>query len=130
MVVGFLQSLVPATPGNIGASFLRPLYEDLHRLQGNDTPDTKQFYFCTMTLHQRSQDCLWWWREALTSGLSRQTQPRDVAAIGVSWGDGSRTGTGGIINFLTLEEQDTPIILDIWMGPWNGTVFHSTSNWK
>ena len=45
-------------------------------------------------------------------------------------GDGSGTGTGGTINFLTLEEQDTPIKLDIWMGTWNGTVFHSTSNWK
>ena len=130
MVVGFLQSLVPATPGNIGASFLRPLYEDLHLLQDNDSPGTKQFYFCTMTLRQRSQDCLWWWREALTSGLSRQTQPRDIATIGVSWGDGSGTGTGGTINFLTLEERENPITLDIWMGTWNGTVVHSTSNWK
>mgnify|MGYP005710614483 FL=1 len=32
MVVGFLQSLVPATPGNIGASFLQPIYKDLHQL--------------------------------------------------------------------------------------------------
>ena len=130
MVVGFLQSLVPATPGNIGASFLRPLYEDLHRLQEDDTPGTKKFYFCIMELRQRSRDCLWWWKQALTSGLSRQTQPRDLATIGVSWGDGSGTGTGGTINFLNLEGQDEPIKLDIWMGTWNGTVVHSTSNWK
>ena len=130
MVVGFLQSLVPATPGNIGASFLRPIYEDLHEFQENDSPGTKKFYFCTMELRQRSRDCLWWWRQALTLGLSRQTQPRDVATIGVSWGDGSGTGTGGTINFLTIQDQDEHIKLDVWMGTWNGTMVQSTSNWK
>ena len=84
MVVGFIQSLVSVIPGNIGASFLIPLCEDLHRLQDNDSHGTKQFYFCTMTLHQRSQDCMWWWGEALTSRLSSQTQSGDVATIGVS----------------------------------------------
>ena len=115
MVVGFLQSLVPATPGNIGVSFLRPIYEDLHEFQENDAPGTKKFYFCTMELRQQSRDCLWWWRQALTLGLSRQTQPRDVATIGVSWGDGSGTGTGGTINFLTIQDQEEHIKLDVWM---------------
>ena len=116
MVVGFLQSLVPATPGNIGVSFLRPIYEDLHEFQENDSPGTKKFYFCTMELRQRSQECLWWWRQALTLGLSRQTQPRDVATIGVSWGDGNGTGTGGTINFLTIKDEEEHINLDVWMG--------------
>ena len=44
MVVGFLQSLVPATPGNIGASFLRPVYKDLHSLLEGITPGTKKSY--------------------------------------------------------------------------------------
>lgn len=32
MVVGFLQSLVPAAPGNTGASFLRSLCEDIYKI--------------------------------------------------------------------------------------------------
>ena len=39
-------------------------------------------------------------------------------------------GIRDTINFITLNEQENPIKLDIWMGTWNGTVFHSTSNWK
>jgi len=54
MVVGFLQSLVPVTPGNIGASFLQPIYTDLHKLQANDSPGTKAFYYNSMKLSQRS----------------------------------------------------------------------------
>ena len=50
MVVGFLQSLVPATPGNICASFLRPVYEDLHSLLTGVAPNTKKAYFCAMDL--------------------------------------------------------------------------------
>ena len=49
MVVGFLQSLVPATPGNIGASFLRPVYEDLHNLLTEVAPNTKQAFFVLWT---------------------------------------------------------------------------------
>ena len=57
MVVGFLQSLVPATPGNIGASFLRPVYEDLHSLLTGVAPNTKKAYFCAMDLSEKSQLC-------------------------------------------------------------------------
>ena len=130
MVVGFLQSLVPATPGNIGASFLQSVYEDLHQLQANDNPGTKDFYYCTMELSLESQHCLEWWRKALTLGLSKQSQPKDVATIGVSWGDGSGTGTGGTINFLSLNSDHDNTELDIWMGTWDGTVVTASSNWK
>ena len=130
MVVGFLQSLVPATPGNIGASFLQPIYKDLHHLQANDTPGTKQFYYCSMELSLKSQLCLDWWKQALTLGLSKQSQPRDVANIGISWGDGSGTGAGGTINFLTMGSKDTNIDLDIWMGTWDTAGISATSNWK
>ena len=71
MVAGFLQSLVPATPGNIGASLLQPIYNDLHKLQQDDIPGTKQFYYCSMQLSEKSQQCLKWWKKALTLGLSR-----------------------------------------------------------
>ena len=48
----------------------------------------------------------------------------------MSWGDGSGTGTGRTINFLTIKDEEEHIKLDVWMGTWNGTVVQSTSNWK
>ena len=41
IVLEYLQSLVPATPGNIGATFLRPMYDDLHSLTETQIPQTK-----------------------------------------------------------------------------------------
>ena len=70
MVVGFLQSLVPATPGNIGATFLRPVYDDLHAMPFKVSPQTKQAYFCAMNISERSRLCVKWWIDALTLGLS------------------------------------------------------------
>ena len=58
MVIGYLQSLVPATPGNIGATFLRPIYGDLHSLENKSAPQTKEAYFCAMNLSERSRLCL------------------------------------------------------------------------
>ena len=73
MVTGFLQSLVPATPGNIGATFLRPIYDDLHNMPLNSGHQTKDDYFCAMNLSERSRLCLFWWIEALKLGLSKQS---------------------------------------------------------
>ena len=84
MVICYLQSLVPATPGNIGASFLRPLCMDLHNFSTDSTPNTKASYFIKMSLSERSKLCLQWWVDALTCGLSRQSQPLDVATLGVT----------------------------------------------
>ena len=60
MVVGYLQSLVPATPGNIGAALLRPVYLDLHTISTTSIPNTKQAYFTIMDLSERSKICLQW----------------------------------------------------------------------
>ena len=45
VVTGVLQSLVPATPGNIGATFLVNLYEDQNRHQPPKGRDRQTFYF-------------------------------------------------------------------------------------
>ena len=74
--------------------------------------------------------CLIWWARLVPLNSENWWGPLFLATIGVSWEDGSGTGTGGTINFLNLEGQDEPIKLDIWMGTWNSTVVHSTSNWK
>ena len=71
MVLGYLQSLVPAAPVNIGANFLRPMYDDLHSLTDKQILQTKQSYFCAINLSIRIRQCLQWWVDALVLGLSR-----------------------------------------------------------
>ena len=130
MVVGFLQSLTPATPGNIGAAFLRPLYDDLHNLPDVQSPNTKQAYFCKVSLTSRSQHCLQWWVNALTCGLSKQSRPTQVGTIGVTWGDGSGTGFGGSFNMASSQPSCTDPSLEIWMDTWTPQVAGFSSNWK
>ena len=84
MVISFLQSLVPATPGIIGATFLRPVYEDLNALVDKSGLQTKQSYYCVMNLSKRSQLCLQCWMDAITLGLNRQSQPTDMATLGIA----------------------------------------------
>ena len=130
MIVGFLQSLVPATPGNIGAAFLRPVYLDLHNLPPNIQPNTKASYFHAMTLGVRSIMCLQWWREALCCGLNKQVQPQDVSTMGVTWGDGSGTGAGGTFNLVSKAQISHETTLDVWKGVWASKVISCSSNWK
>ena len=54
MVVGYLQSLVPAIPGNIGASFLRPVYLDLRNLGDTPPPNNKAAKYLPMTLSEKA----------------------------------------------------------------------------
>ena len=68
MVLGYLQSLVISTPGNIRATFLRLVYDDLHSLTDKNIPQTKQSYFCAMNFSMRSRLCLQWWMDALVRG--------------------------------------------------------------
>jgi len=130
MVVGFLQSLAPATPGNIGAAFLRPVYEDLHLLTEKSRPQTKQAYFSEMSLSERSRLCLHWWMDALRLGLTKQSQPTDVATLGITWGDGSGTGAGGTFNLASSHVVTDVTTLDIWKGIWSLPVLNFSSNWK
>ena len=130
MVVGYLQSLVPATPGNIGAALLRPIYFDLHKLNTTPTSNTKQAYFTLMDLSERSRVCLQWWIDALSCGLHHQSQPTDVSTLGVAWGDGSGTGAGGTFNSLSPHIISEVVTLDVWKGVWSPHVGTFSSNWK
>ena len=130
MVLGYLQSLVPATPGNIGAALLRPVYFDLHTSATSSLPNTKEAYFSIMDLGDRSRACLQWWVDALSCGLQKQSQPTDVATMGVAWGDGSGTGAGGTFNHVSPHIIFTVINLDVWKGVWSPQVTTFSSNWK
>ncbi len=130
-VIGFLQSLVPATQSNIGNSFLRSLYSDLHSLKDENLIGTTAYYFTPLDLSATSNLELAWWDVALSQGLlSRQSQMPDMGTLGVKWGDGSGTGTGGTFNWVSVDTDTRLAELETWMGVWNGIVHRFSSNWK
>ena len=50
--------------------------------------------------------------------------------IGVTWGDGSGTGTGGTFNWIEVGSSNVLQPLTTWMDVWKLQVHHFTSNWK
>jgi len=128
MVVGVLQSLVPATPGNIGGSFLQGLYMDLFSLKDPELVGTKGYYFTSVDLSPSGQSDLCWWRDTLKSGLSRQYQNADMACLAVNWGDGSGNRCGGTFNWVNCDDEVGT--LHTWLGVWKSTVHHFSSNWR
>ena len=130
-VIGYLQSLVAATPSNVGASFLCSLNKDLHDLEDRNLQGTIQYYFTAVDLSPASHLELLWWDQALSQGLLRsQCQTTDMASLGVTWGDGSGTGTGGTFNWISMDSKSAIEPLETWMGVWTTRVHHFTSNWK
>jgi hypothetical protein len=89
VVVGTLQYLVPATPDDIGASFLHYVYHNIHNETLETFDDIYDFYHSGLALGALAQPDFSWWEQALTSGLREQVQPRDFCTLGVAWGDGS-----------------------------------------
>lgn len=136
IVVGNLQSIVPATSGSIGACFLRALYNDLHSLKETPLLGTKAYYFTSVLLSSASRDCLRWWVNALTVGVSKSAYPVDCATVSVTWGDGSGTGTGGTATLLSQSgfhdstaDKSLPK-MDMWLGVWKSCVHSFSSNWR
>lgn len=131
VVAGVLQSLVPATQSNIGATFLRAVYDDLHVGLARELVGTKASYFLPMTLSESGLICFRWWHTVLSEGLlSRRCQVVDEATLALTHGDGSGTGTGGTQKFVHASVGDRPSALEAWMGTWNSLSPTSTSNWK
>jgi hypothetical protein len=95
VVVGTLQSLVPATPNAIGASFLHHVYRNIHNETLGKFDDIHDFYHSGLALGALAQADFIWWEQALASGLREQVHHRDFCTLGVAWGDGSGSGSGG-----------------------------------
>jgi hypothetical protein len=95
IIVGNLQSLVPATPNNIGASFLCHAYNNLHATQDRLYTYPLAFYYEEITLSVLCLLDLSWWFKALQSSLEATVQTRNTAHLGVTWGNGCSSGTGG-----------------------------------
>jgi hypothetical protein len=127
VVVGTLQSFIPATPNAIGASFLHHVYLNIHSETLNFFDNIQHVYHSGLALGALAQADFSWWEQALTSGLREQVQPRDFCTLGVAWGDGS--GSGGNFEWADSGNGALPK-MEAWMGAWNGTDHSFTSNWR
>jgi hypothetical protein len=127
VVIGRLQALVDATPRQIGNSYLRRLYDELHDMTAPRT-DGHLCYYSVVSLSPAAWLDLGWWVDFLTinpgaSGVSGQS-----GTLVSTWGDGSGTGAGGT---LEIHHPGTAAVpLSTWMGTWAPEVHHFSSNWR
>ena len=68
--------------------------------------------------------------DALTLGLTKHSQPTDVATLGITWGDGSGTGAGGTFNLASPHLVTDVVQLEVWKGIWTLPILSFSSNWK
>jgi hypothetical protein len=127
VLTGVLQSLVPATPGNVGSNFLSALYTDLSQGMDPALRGHKSVYYDSVSLSGASLDEMDWWFSSLQSGLARKSQPSDANVFSLHFGDGSGTGTGGSGVFYN---SPAPGDKESWMGTWTPSATAETSNWK
>ena len=66
--------------------------------------------------------------DALTLGLSSQSQPTDMATLGISWGDGTGTGAVGTFNLVSPDIVTYVVKLNIWKGIWTLPVLSFSPN--
>jgi hypothetical protein len=121
---GLLQSLVEGTPSRQGQTYLRRLYDNIH----HTTPlFGKPLYYTKVILGTATLDDLQWWDRFLQCNPGNTSRAGHMGTLGVTWGDGSGTGTGG-----TLEEVQHLVQPEIetWMGTWAPRVGHFDSNWR
>jgi len=129
VVVGLLQSLVVATPYNVGQTYLRRLYDRLHDTDGvPDDATGAGFYYTVVNLSVDEWLDLEWWETALQLSPRQYARSRHQSIVGVTWGDGSGTGTGGTLQIVPTGGE--AMAVEAWMGVWQPRVFHFTSNWK
>jgi hypothetical protein len=121
---GLLQSLVVATPSRQGQTYLRSLYNDVHHtspLYG------KALYYTTMKLSDETRaDLKDWWCLFLHKNPGNRSRAGYMSTVGVSWGDGSGTGMGGMFEF--AHNNEDPILT--WMGTWSPLAAMHDSNWQ
>lgn len=128
VVVGTLQSLVPATQSNVGAAYLRSLYYVLARDVNPQFQGTAQAYHDRITMTDDAWSELQWWHQGLLDTFSRRLTTQEDGFFVLAAGDGSGTGAGGTLRFVEGSEDAT--LTDLWQGIWQGPGKMMTSNWK
>jgi hypothetical protein len=121
---GLLQSLVDATPAQLGQTYLRGMYNDVHytcALTG------KELYYTSIELSESTLADLGWWHEFLQLDPGNPSRSGSAGHLTVDWGDGSGTGTGGTSE--TFKDSEL-LPMETWMGAWATHVHHFSSNWR
>jgi hypothetical protein len=121
---GLLQSLVDATPSRQGQTYLRSLYDNIHH---TSTLYGRKLYYTKFGLSETARLDLQWWDEFLVLNPGQTSRAGHMRTMGVTWGDGSGTGTGG--TFEEVQHSSIPTI-DTWMGTWATHVASFDSNWR
>jgi hypothetical protein len=125
-----LQSLVEATPQRVGQTFLRRLYDRLHALDGEDPHCSTgpAMYYTRVTLTTEEWLDLEWWEAALRLDIQVQAHSTLQGSLGISYGDGSGSGTGGTVQILGRDGSCPS--MEAWMGTWRTHVHSFSSNWR
>jgi hypothetical protein len=79
VVVGTIQSLVPANPNVIGASFLYLVYRNIHNDPLENFQSIRDFYHSGLDLGKFTEADFNWRRKYLKAGLIEQVQPTTFA---------------------------------------------------
>jgi hypothetical protein len=121
VVVGVLESMVEATPSQIGYTYLRHLHTILHPVDwdGNDLP-----YFSFTSLDECSTKDLTLWKRLLTRSKGRRARAIKSGTLIPSFDDGSGTATGSSVRY------HDAVDFEMWMGVWSPCVYCFSSNWK
>lgn len=128
ILAGLLQSFVPATPSNVGANYLRSLYEVVHQDMAEEVVGTPQGYYEEAHLTAEALEDLDWWGQALQGGIQRNSQVEDSSILSINFGDGSGTGSGGTAE---LYSPDGMVLQgSSWMGTWRSNALQRSSNYK
>jgi hypothetical protein len=102
-------------PKSIGASLLHHVYRNIHNDTLENFDDIHDFYDSGLALGDLSQADFSWWEQALARGLREQVQTRDFCTLGVAWGDGSGSGSGGTFEWMESGKGSLPR-MESWMG--------------
>jgi hypothetical protein len=129
VVTGLLQSLVEATPQRIGQTYLRRLYDCIHMIGSDDPkPLGTALYYSRVALTEAEWLDLDWWENTLRSPKKVQAYSSQQGTLGISFGDGSGSGTGGTVQI--VGRDGTCPTMEAWIGTWRPCVHSFSSNWK
>ena len=109
---------------------MRQLYDRLHALEESPDvrPQGRSLYYTRVELTQEEWLDLSWWEAALQLDIRVTAYSSMQGTLGVSYGDGSGSGTGGTVQILG-RDGDCPT-MEAWMGTWRAHVHSFSSNWR
>ena len=129
-VASVLQSVVPATPGQIGSSYLIHTCQCVHEGMDPNAIETRAACCSPVVMTAACWSELEWWQQSLKTATYHQEQVTDYSLTGIMVGDGSGTGTGGSLSF-HHQQEDLDLGVETWMGAWISSRAKSqSSNWR